>query len=99
MEYFQFGFYKKSHDERKKWVGAGFIYEYQLIMNLNIVRDILDDKRKIFKYYKKFVLHILASLEDLISNEEIGTKLLNNPSGKIVFKSSDGKCDIGLLSS
>ena len=96
LEYFQFGFYKKSHDERKKWVGTGFIYEYQLIMNPNNVRDILDDKRKFFKYYEKFVLHIVASLEDLISNEEIGTKLLNNPSGKIVFKSSDGKCGLGV---
>ena len=96
LEYFQFRFYEKNSLEKRTWAGTGFMYEYQLIMNPNNVRDILDDKRKFFKYYEKFVLHIVASLEDLMSNEEIVTKLLNNPSGKVVFKSSDGKCGLGV---
>ena len=96
LEYFQFRFYEKNCLEKRTWAGTGFMYEYQLIMNPNNVRDILDDKRKFFKYYEKFVLHIVASLEDLMSNEEIVTKLLNNPSGKVVFKSSDGKCGLGV---
>lgn len=96
LEYFQFRFYDKNNLEKRTWAGTGFMYEYQLIMNPNNVRDILDDKRKFFKYYEKFVLHIVASLEDLMSNEEIVTKLLNNPSGKVVFKSSDGKCGLGV---
>ena len=96
LEYFQFGFYLKTHEEKIKWAGTGYMYDYQLLMNPDVARDILDDKRKFFKYYEKFVLHIVASLEDLKSNEYIGTKLLKNPSGKIVFKSSDGKCGLGV---
>ena len=96
LEYFQFGFYLKTHEEKIKWAGTGYMYRYQLLMNPDVARDILDDKRKFFKYYEKFVLHIVASLEDLKSNEYIGTKLLKNPSGKIVFKSSDGKCGLGV---
>ena len=96
LEYFQFGFYLKTHEEKIKWAGTGYMFEYQLLMNPGVARDILDDKRKFFKYYEKFVLHIVASLEDLKSNEYIGTKLLKNPSGKIVFKSSDGKCGLGV---
>src|ERR1044072_4923496 len=49
LEYFQFGFYKKNHDEKLPWAGTGHMYEYQLRMNPVSERDIVDDKRKFDK--------------------------------------------------
>ena len=96
LEYFQFGFYNKTDDEKKKWAGTGYMYEYQLVMNPKEERIILDDKRKFFKSYEKYVSHIVADLNDLKNNKKTIQKLLNNPAGKIVFKSSDGKCGAGV---
>lgn len=96
LEYFQFGFYNKSDSEKNKWAGTGYMYEYQLKMNPKEERVILDDKRKFFKSYKKYVVHTVAGLQDLKDNPETIMKLLNNPSGKIVFKSSDGKGGAGV---
>jgi len=96
LEYFQFGFYNKTKIEKELWAGTGYMYEYQLIMNPKDERVILDDKRKFFKSYEKYVVHTVADLQDLRDNKETTKKLLENPSGKIVFKSSDGKCGAGV---
>ncbi len=96
LEYFQFRFYTIPHSKKLMWAGTGFMYEYQLKMNPVAMRDILDDKRKFFKFYKEFFLHIVATISDLESNDYIGVKLLKNPSKKIVFKSSNGKCGLGV---
>ncbi len=92
LEYFQFGFYKLNNDERKKFAGTGYMYEYQLRMNPKDVREILDDKRLFYKKYKEFVLHATASLEDLKNNPALAEELLNKSAGKVVLKVSDGKC-------
>jgi hypothetical protein len=96
LEYFQFGFYDKSKLEKEEWAGTGYMYEYQIIMNPKEERVILDDKRKFFKSYQKYVIHTVADLQDLKNSKETIKKLLENPSGKIVFKSSDGKCGAGV---
>lgn len=92
LEYFQFGFYKLSPEERKKYAGTGYMYEYQLRMNPKDKREILDDKRLFYKKYKKYVLHTTASLDELKSDNSIAEKLLLGSSGKVVLKVSDGKC-------
>ncbi len=92
LEYFQFKFYDNSPYERSKWAGTGTMYEYQLKMNPKSERDILDDKRKFFKSYSKFVLHKTASLEDLKNNEQLSVDFINISSNKIVFKVANGKC-------
>lgn len=96
LEYFQFGFYDKSKLEKEEWAGTGYMYEYQLIMNPKEERDILDDKRKFFKSYQKYVIHTVADVQDLKNSKETIKKLLENTSGKIVFKSSNGKCGAGV---
>lgn len=49
LEYFQFGFFELTQEERKSWAGTGYMYEYQLGMNPKSARDILDNKpEKIF---------------------------------------------------
>ena len=92
QEYFQFAFFELKGMEKRKWAGTGTMYEYQLKMNPKSERDILDDKRKFFKSYSKFVLHKTASLEDLKNIEQLSIDFINISSNKIVLKVSDGKC-------
>uniref|UniRef100_A0A832DIU0 Hexapeptide transferase n=1 Tax=Ignavibacterium album TaxID=591197 RepID=A0A832DIU0_9BACT len=97
LEYFQFRFFEKDHNERLKWAGTGFMYEYQLKMNPKDKRDILDDKRKFYKYYGKFIKHLSADVQNLKDDDYLVKRILSNPSGKIVFKVYDGKCGRKIL--
>jgi len=92
LEYFQFEFYKLDNDQRKKWAGTGYMYEFQLIMNPLKERVILDDKTLFYRNYKEFIKHCVADIEDIKKNEELLGVLLNNSTGKIVFKVFNGKC-------
>jgi hypothetical protein len=96
LEYFQFGFYECTDEERKAWAGTGYMFEYQLIMNPKSERDILDDKRKFFKEYHQYFAHQVASLDEMNKNPAVIQQLLDNTSGKIVFKVSDGKCGVAV---
>jgi len=96
LEYFQFRFFEKNDTEREKWAGTGYMYEYQLLMNPKSARGILDDKTKFYKSYAKFFVHAVADIADLKSRPELVKQLLENPSGKIVFKAADGKCGVGV---
>jgi len=92
LEYFQFHFFELDKKERDKWAGTGYMYEYQLMMNPQNQRHILDDKTLFYKYYGDFFVHKVADLNDLQSKPEIIDSILKNPSGKLVFKVADGKC-------
>ncbi len=96
LEYFQFHFYEIPDSEKETYAGTGFMYEYQLKMNPKGARNVLSDKRKFLKEYAQFVHHQHASLIELEEDPEKAELLLQNPSGKIVFKSSDGQCGIGV---
>lgn len=92
LEYFQFRFYEKSSKERGKWAGTGFMYEYQLKMNPKSTRMLLEDKRLFYITYKKFIKHQVYSLQEIKQNIKLAESILDNPSGKIVFKVYNGKC-------
>lgn len=92
LEYFQFRFFEKTSDEKEKWAGTGFMYEYQQKMNPVKERSILDDKTQFYRSYKKFFVHKMADSNEVSTNEDLVKLLLNNPSGKIVFKAADGNC-------
>ena len=92
LEYFQFHFYKLNRNERKKYAGTGYMYEYQLKMNPPNKRHILDNKNLFNKEYKPFLLHNTTSIEEIKTNPNALNKILSNPSGKLVLKVSDGKC-------
>jgi Sugar-transfer associated ATP-grasp len=91
LDYFSFRFYERTEFEKHNWAGTGYMYEYQLKMNPIKERYILEDKRQFYKCYKKFFNHKVYSIEDL-NNISLMTDLLNNPSNKLVFKISNGKC-------
>lgn len=92
LEYFQFRFFEKTNDEKEKWAGTGFMYEYQQKMNPVKGRSILDDKTEFYCSYKKYFVHKMADINELVTDENLVKALLNNPSGKIVFKAADGNC-------
>jgi len=92
LEYFQFRFFELSNEERSLWAGTGYMYEYQLAMNPQTHRQILDDKTLFYKYYGGFFVHTVASVADLQQNPDKADQILTNSSGKLVFKQADGKC-------
>lgn len=92
LEYFQFGFYNLNRSNRKTYAGTGYMYEYQLIMNPKRARNILDDKTLFYKNYQKFIKHKVADIYDYKSNKDLANSIINNSSGKIVFKIYNGKC-------
>lgn len=92
LEFFQFKFFQKNKEERKKWAGTGYMYEYQLQMNPKSKRGILDDKTKFYDVYRKFFVHKMAKIDDLRKDRNLLGLMINNTSKKLVFKLSNGKC-------
>lgn len=96
LEYFQFRFFEKTPNERNQWAGTGYMYEYQLIMNPKEARTILDDKTLFYKKYHAYFVHVVADIAHLKNDAALVSKLLDTPSGKLVFKVADGKCGIAV---
>lgn len=92
-EYFELGFFEKKKEEKKDWAGTGYMYEYQKIMNPPSSRQVLDDKTKFYKAYKKYFKHHALDVEDLNQNPHIVKEILSFP--KVVLKESKGKCGLG----
>lgn len=91
LEYFQFGFWKISENEKHNWAGTGFMYEYQLKMNPKSCRSKLEDKKIFLETYAPFVKRSFATISQLESDYSLTNKLLSNPSGKVVLKLSTGQ--------
>lgn len=96
LEYFQFHFYKIPPQERESFAGTGHMYEYQLVMNPKSSRQLLEDKLMFLMHYHQFIHHGFASLNDIKENHALGEQLLNNKSGKVVLKHTNGQCGNGV---
>lgn len=97
MEYFYFKFYKRTKLEKQAYAGTGYMYEYQLQMNPKSERNILENKLIFLDKYSKFIFHQHANKDLFLSDTTISSSLLNNPSRKLVVKSSDGQCGEGIM--
>lgn len=95
LEFYQFGFVYKSHEEKLKWAGTGSLYEFQLKANPPNERQILDDKRLFLKSYGKYVINQVHTLQELQNDAKLVDDFLNNHE-KIVFKEASGKCGAGV---
>lgn len=92
IDYFYFRFYEKSHAERNKWMGTGYKYEYDLIMNPVGDRHILQNKIHFFQAFAPFVRHATCTLDDIVADNEQAHRVMRNPSGKIAIKDALGQC-------
>jgi len=96
IDYFYFRFYKLSKKERSSYMGTGYKYEYDLIMNPTSQRSILQNKLEFFEAFHPFINHGMCRIEDLEANNEFAKKVLNNPSGKVAVKDAHGQCGWGV---
>ena len=101
IDYFLFRFFEKDAAERARWVGTGYKYEYDLVMNPKSTRDVLENKIKFYEAYESFVLHAVCTIEDIQEGTERARIVMENPTGKIVVKDSLGQCgwDVEIISS
>jgi hypothetical protein len=91
LDYFYFRFYKLNHNERSKWAGTGYLYEYQLIMNPKGAREILENKILFLTHYRSFLRRDFADINQINANSSCLRRLMENKSGKIVLKGSRGQ--------
>jgi len=96
MDYFIFRFYNKNDEERAKWVGTGYKYEFDLKTDPIETRRILQDKSAFYEAYQPFIKHAFCSIEDLEKRNERAKNVFNNKSKKIVVKDSLGQCGWGV---
>jgi hypothetical protein len=101
IDYFLFRFFEKDSAERSRWVGTGYKYEYDLVMNPKSTRDILENKIKFYEVYASFVLHAVCTMDDIQKHTESARIVLENPTGKVVVKDSLGQCgwDVEIINS
>ena len=101
IDYFLFRFFEKDAAERARWVGTGYKYEYDLVMNPKSTRDVLENKIKFYEAYESFVLHAVCTIEDIQEGTERARIVMENPTGKIVVKDSLGQCgwDVEIINS
>lgn len=92
IDYFIFRFYEKDIEERSKWVGTGYKYEFDLKMNPTQTRSVLENKIEFYEAYEPFVKHSVCTIKDLQSSSESSNTVLDNPSEKLVLKDSLGQC-------
>jgi hypothetical protein len=91
LDYFYFRFYSLKKEERKKWAGTGYLYEYQLQMNPKGSRDVLENKIKFLNRFTSFTKRGFADLKQLKTDKDLLSGLLNNNSGRLVIKGSLGQ--------
>lgn len=96
LDYFYFKFYELTNSKKETYAGTGYMYEYQLLMNPKNKRDILEDKLLFLEKYSKFIKHKHSSKKDFLDNGLVAKEILDNRSGMIVVKSSDGQCGEGI---
>ena len=92
MDYFIFRFFEKNDEERSKWVGTGYKYEFDLKTNPKETRSILENKIEFYEAYKEFIFHPFCKLQDIKNKSDEAKAVLENKTGKMVLKDSLGQC-------
>lgn len=90
-DFFCFRFFELNDEERKKWAGTGFMYEYQLIMNPKGSRELLENKILFLKHFQAFVKRRFLALDEIKADRHLIQSMLTSSSGRIVLKGSHGQ--------
>ncbi len=91
LDYFYFKFFNLTKEERNKWAGTGYLYEYQLYMNPRNVRKVLENKIMFLNRFSAFTKRNFADIPQLRSDKDHLIRMLNNKSGRLVIKGSSGQ--------
>ena len=91
LDYFYFKFYNLNEEERTKWAGTGYLYEYQLHMNPKSARDVLENKIIFLNRFAAFTKRGFTDVSQLKADEDLLPRMLNNKSGRVVIKGSCGQ--------
>lgn len=91
LEYFQFGFYKISSAEKASYAGTGYMYEYQLRMNPQPYREVLQNKIEFLRVFEKFTHRKFVELSEIKNEPSLLNPILKSPSAKVVLKGSRGQ--------
>lgn len=95
LEVYQFGFFDSDHDEKARWAGTGTMYEFQRRANPLAHRDMLEDKARFFKAYRRFFRHDIATRDELAENIDRARVFLAAHEN-LVFKLARGNCGAGI---
>lgn len=90
-DYFCFRFFEQNDEERQKWAGSGFMYEYQLKMNPLESRELLENKIIFLNHFRKFVKRKFCTISDVKQDNDLVRDIISNSSGKAVLKGSHGQ--------
>ena len=91
LEWYQFGFFSLSPEEKATWAGTGTMYEFQLEANPPANRKVLADKRRFHEAYKRFFKHDVWPREALEQDAALVERVLASHE-KLVFKDATGNC-------
>lgn len=91
LEYFYFRFYEKSKNERLKWAGTGYMYEYQLLMNPMGERNMLENKITFLNHFKDLIKRFFLPISGKPDELAAVASLLKNDTGFLVLKGSLGQ--------
>lgn len=91
LEWYQFGFFSLTPDEKATWAGTGTMYEFQRVANPPDQREILNDKRAFHRAYREFCRHGLWSRDELQGDSPLRERVLAEHE-KLVFKDATGNC-------
>jgi len=80
LDYFYFQFFKLSKEEREKYAGTGYMYEYQLIMNPKGHRQILENKLLFLDKYSNYISHDYAQKRDVLTDSSVLERFFKNSS-------------------
>ena len=91
LDYFYFRFFMLDHEERMKWAGTGYLYEYQLHMNPKGARKLLENKIIFLNRFTAYAKRDFADITRVKSAKDLMSKILSNKSGRLVIKGSCGQ--------
>jgi len=91
IDYFIFRFFELTEEDRSKWAGTGYMYEFQKLMNPVKFRAVLNNKILFNDLFKSFIKREFTTLSDLITNNELAEVWAEKAEVGIVLKNSVGQ--------
>ena len=92
LEYFQFDFFPQTNQQRSKWAGTGFMYEFHQKMNPSKSRNILSDKRIFAEKYSVFLHHKSLPISPNLVHQMAIQNLLESETKELVLKAANANC-------